>query len=128
MITTVKQTSRDAEEVRVNMKNLNLTLESYIWRLGTDPFFWFPNQFCERGWHAQDVWDADLIALPKFLTEQAETQFRTNISGASRYGGINCWPEAIQYLLRIYVTSSAMRKFLEDLRNIRQCAAEVEEE
>lgn len=39
------------------------------------------------------------VSLQTFMADPAEIQFRTNRSGGSRYGGITCWPEAIQYLL-----------------------------
>ena len=68
------------------------------------------------------------IALPTFLADPAETQFRTNFSGGSRRGGITCWPEAIQYLLRTYATAAVMREALDILQNIRQSSIEVEED
>ena len=68
------------------------------------------------------------IALSTFLADPAETQFRTNLSGGSRRGGITCSPEAIQYLLRTYATTAAMREALESLRNIRKASTEDEEE
>ena len=40
----------------------------------------------------------EFIALSTFLADPAETQFRTNLSGGPRRGGITRWPEAIQYL------------------------------
>lgn len=41
----------------------------------------------------------NLIALPTFLADLAETQFRSNLSAAFRHGSTMFWPEAIQYLL-----------------------------
>lgn len=50
----------------------------------------------------------EFIALPTFLTDPAETQFRTNLSGASRNGGVVCWTESIEYLLRTYKNASSI--------------------
>lgn len=68
------------------------------------------------------------IALLKFLAKSAETQFSTNTRGAPNHSGITCWPEVVQYLFRMYATSSRMCKVLEDVRNIRQDEAGVEDE
>ena len=69
---------------------------------GTDPIRVF--DFLARYVNEADMLDMTeaqaFIALPTFLSEPAETQFRTNLSGASRHGGITCWPEAVQYMLR----------------------------
>lgn len=59
------------------------------------------------------------IALQTLLAKPAEAQFRTNVSGGSLHSGIISWSEAIQYLLRTYATSLAMRKVLDDVRNTR---------
>lgn len=68
------------------------------------------------------------IAMPTFLAYFAETQLRTNHSGASRHDVFTCWPEAIQYFLRRYATASALHEVLDDLRNVHQKPDEVEEE
>ena len=126
--TTDMRTSRDTAEVRIHIKNLNLTLKNHTFD-GNDPIKIF--DFLSRFVNEADMLNMSeaqaFIALPIFLADPAETQFRTNLSGASRHGGVTCWTEAIQYLLRTYATASAMRKFLEDLRNIRQGEDEVEE-
>lgn len=59
------------------------------------------------------------IALPTFLADPAESQFRTNHAGESRNGGITCWSEAIKYLLWTYETASVMNEVIEDLRNVK---------
>lgn len=68
------------------------------------------------------------IALPTFLTEAAETEIRMNFGRTSRHSGITCWPEAIEYLLRTYMTSSAMRIVLEELHNIRRGERKFEDD
>ena len=69
----------------------------------------------------------EFISLPTFVTDHAQTQFRTNRSGGLRRGGITCWPKAIQYLLRTYATAASVQEALESLRNIRQASTEAEE-
>lgn len=71
---------------------------------------------------------AAFIAMPSFLAEKAETQFRTNLRRASRYEGIRCSPKAIQQLLPTCAAALAIRKVLEDLRNITWGESEVEED
>ena len=66
------------------------------------------------------------IALPTFLADPAETQFRTNLSGGSRRWGITCLPEATQYLPRTYETAAARREALGILRTIRQASIEAQ--
>ena len=65
------------------------------------------------------------MALPKFLSKTASTQYRARQHGGSS-GGITCWPEAVQYLLRTYATPSAIRKATSDLRSVQQLENEDE--
>lgn len=67
------------------------------------------------------------IVLPTILADWAEIQFRTKLVWASRRGGAMCWPEAVHSSSRTYATTSAMRDVLQDLRNVRQKAYEIEE-
>lgn len=57
------------------------------------------------------------IALFQFLANREDIRFTTKLSRASRQFVITCLPEVIQYLLRTFGTSSAMREVIEDLRN-----------
>jgi len=129
MVTTDTRTSRSTAEVRVHVKNLNLTMKKHTFD-GSDPIkiFDFLTRFVNEADMLAMSEAQAFIALPSFLADPAETQFRTNLSGGSRKGGVTCWPEAIQYLLRTYATPTAMREALEHLRNIRQGEMEAEEE
>lgn len=69
----------------------------------------------------------ECITFRTFLAEVAEMKLRTSHSGASQHDGVACCPEAIQYLLGTYATTSSMPEALEDLRNIRK-TGQVEEE
>ena len=69
------------------------------------------------------------IALPYFLRGHAEEQFNS-VRGASssKQGGVTCWPEAVQYLLRSYATATSIQEAILDLRDIRQRPGETETE
>lgn len=56
------------------------------------------------------------VAPLTFLADSAYKNFGINLSRASRRGGITCWPESVQYLLRTYETSLVMRDVLDDIR------------
>ena len=62
--------------------------------------------------------------LPRFLIENARTQYRTMQSG-SRSSGVTCWPEGVQYLLRTYATPVAIRNATAEFRNVRQTPDEA---
>lgn len=68
------------------------------------------------------------ISLPAFLAEPTETQFLTNLSGASRYGGITCFTDVILYLICTCATVSEMCGVLNDFIDISQGAEEIEGE
>lgn len=64
----------------------------------------------------------EFISISTFLADTADIKFCTNLIGASLHGGITCWPEATQYLLRTYAASSDMCEDLEDNRNVKKKA------
>ena len=47
---------------------------------------------------------------------------------AASEGGVTCWPEAVQYLIRLYAKSTAIREAIVSLREIRQKPTESEME
>lgn len=69
------------------------------------------------------------LALPYFLRGSAEEQFMSvrGTSGAAE-GGVTCWPEAVQYLLRSYATGSAIQEAVLALRDTKQRPNETETE
>ena len=119
----------DTTEVRVHLKNMDLTMSKHKFD-GNDPIRVF--DFLTRFVNESDMLNMSeaqsFIALPMFLEEPAETHFRTTLSGMSRRGGVTCWPEAVQYMLRTYATPTAMREALETLRDVRQENTETEED
>ena len=65
------------------------------------------------------------LILPKVITGRADRQLRS-VRNGSRSGGVTCWPEAVNYLLRTYATAAAIRNACNDFRNIRQQVREEE--
>ena len=119
IVMTDTRSSRVTDEVRTHNKNLSLTMNQHAFD-GSDPIkiFEFLTQFFNEADILAISEAQTFIALPDFLANPAETQFRTNLSGGSRRGGITSWPEAIQYLFRTDVNAAAMREALESLQNI----------
>lgn len=97
MITTNKRSSRAKAEVIVQIKSLNVTLKNHTIDK-KNPIRAF--DVLARFVNEADMFDRSetqtFIALPTFLSEQAETQFPTNLSCASRNSDTTCWAEAIQ--------------------------------
>lgn len=128
MITTKHWSLRDNADVRVHIKDLKFTLKNHVFD-GNDSITIF--DLLTRFAKEDDILNVSeaqaLNALPNFLADPTETQFRTNLSGASLHGVMICWEKAIQYLLRTYATASDMREVLDDLHNFEQKAVEKEE-
>ena len=66
------------------------------------------------------------IALPTFLSGQAQQQFNAVCGASFEEGGVSCWPEAVQYLLRSYTTSANINEAIARLRSTIQSADETE--
>ncbi len=113
-------------EVRRHLKALELTLKSEKFS-GKDPILVlnFLARFVEEADTIRMTEAQAFIALPHFLTGQAENEFRSSRNSANS-GGVSCWPEAVQYLLETYATSSSIRDAVNLLRDIRQQATENE--
>ncbi len=65
------------------------------------------------------------LALPHFLKGFALNQFKS-ARDTTTYanGGDTCWPEAVQYLHRLYTSSSAIQEAMHDLQGIQQLEGE----
>ena len=67
------------------------------------------------------------IAIPYFLKGFALDQYQAAEDAYSaNEGGVSCWPEAVQYLPRSYVTSNAIREATLSLRDVRQNSRETD--
>ena len=127
---TQSRSSRATAKVKDFIKRLEIVLKEHHFD-GSDPIriLDFLARFVKEA-DIQDMTEAQAyLALPKFLGGLAQSQFEmtTNL-GEAEGGGVTCWPEAVQYLLRNYATASAITKALSDLRGIRQNKMEMEQE
>ncbi|CAN8076685.1 unnamed protein product [Agarophyton chilense] len=67
------------------------------------------------------------IALPYFLRGLAEDKYHSvRVLSLASGGGVTCWPEAVQYLLRSCATNSAIQQAILALRDTRQRPGESE--
>lgn len=83
------------------MNNVNLTMRVQTFSV-TEPMkiFDFLSPFVNKV-DMRNMSEAQtFIALPKFLPDPDETQFRTILRGASLHDVITCWLESIQCVLR----------------------------
>lgn len=106
----------------------NITLESHV--LDGNTFiknFDLLTRFVNRDDMLNISASQAFIALPKFLADPANSQFRTKLSGEFLQGGIKGWPEAIEYVLHTYAITFAMGEGLEDFRNVKQDEHEKEQ-
>ena len=89
----------------------------------------FLRKFCDEA-NTVDMSETQAyVALSYFLKGFALDQFQTvKDAYAASEGGVTCWPEAVQYLIRLYATSTAIREAIISLRDIRQKPTESEME
>ena len=108
------------------IRNLELSFKDSKFS-GEDPIliFDFLSRFVEEADTLTMSEAQAFMALPQFLTGTARMQYRAARSG-SRSGGLACWPEAVQYLLRTYATQGAIRDAIHHLRSLRQDDKESE--
>ena len=116
------RSSLETGKVKDHLKRLELTFRGKHFN-GDDPVSVF-------GFLADLVVECDIlamsegqayVALPHLLRGSAEEHFKSVRSmGRSDDGGVRCWPEAVQYLLRTYATPSHLREALSSLRDTRQ--------
>ena len=107
-----------------------LTLRNYTFS-EEDPIMVldFPRRFCDEA-NTLNMSEAQAyVALSYFLKGFALDQFQTvRDAYVASEGGVTCWSEAIQYLIRSYATSTAIREAIISLRGIRQKPTESEME
>ena len=72
--------------------------------------------------------DQAYIALPFFLEGEAKIHYEAVLDTISEgEGGVTCWPEAVQYLLRSYATANHIRAAVLALRDVRHHPTEDEQ-
>lgn len=108
------------------LRSLKMTLDEWKFA-GTDQIVVldFLTRFTEEADLNSLTEGQAFISLPRFLSGEAEIQYRASRNGA-RSGVVSCWPEAVQHLLTSYATPSAIREAVNDLQNIRQRSGEDE--
>lgn len=99
MIRTDSRSSRDTAAVSFHMKILNLKMINHVFD-GNDTvkIFEFLTRFLNEAEVLNISQPQAFIAIPRFLADRSETQFRTNLSGSSRHIGEAYWPKAIDLL------------------------------
>lgn len=119
--------SSETNEVRPHIKNGTTTLKKQSFS-GAYPvhIFHFFSRFVNNTDTLRMTEAQAFSILPHFVDNCTESEFRANIFGGSRYAGITCWPEAIQYMHRTYATPILMHEALEDFRLVHQSSDEDE--
>ncbi len=117
------------KKVREHIRSLSTTFDDKDKFSGSDPILVleFLTKFVEEADTLCITEAQAFIILPKLMVDPAQKQFRSVKSGA-RSGGVTCWPEAVQHLLRTYATPATIRRAVYDLRDIRQQPRENENE
>ena len=126
--TSQSRSSRATAKVKDFIKRMELKLKDHYFS-GEDPVLVldFLVRFCKEA-DTQGMSEAQAyLAVPYFLKGFALNQFESVTETAtSSEGGVTCWPEAVQYLLRSYATSTNLQQALLELRDIRQRSGEDE--
>ena len=126
--TTHSRSAKETGKVRDHIKRLELTMQRHRFS-GEDPILVldFLNKMVDEA-NTLGMSEAQAyLSLPYFLSGSAESQFRAvRTASTSSHGGISCWPEAVQYLLRTYATPAAIRDAIQNLRETRQKPGETE--
>lgn len=122
-----RRTGRETSKVKDQVSRMNVSLRDLTFD-GVDGILVL--EFLARFVAEADILEMSeaqaFLALPYFLRGFAAEQFRSTIGASRRDGGVVCWPEAVQYLLRSYATNEAIQDALRALKNVQQTAGETE--
>ena len=120
------RTHQSTTRLHKTLKNIELTMRDHKFS-GEDPVLVL--DFLTRVVEEADTLGMSegqlIVCLPHLLTKKAAQHFRS-ASSHSRSGGLVCWPDAVQYLLRTYATEQAIRESVEHLENLLQATNEDE--
>lgn len=129
-IRKTKRSGRETGKVKDHIRRLRVGLDELTFD-GKDPIliFEFLSRFVVEANTLRISEAQAFVALPHFLRKLALEQYRA-VSGSlnADEGGVTSWPEAVQYLLRSYATSNAIRGAILDLRDVTQKDRETEVE
>ncbi len=126
-----RRATRDADAMidgQRRLKALQRSLDSVPKFDGKDPImvFAFLTRFTEEA-DLNGLTEAQaLVALPRFLRDEASLAFQTAQS-SGHSGGVNSWSEAVHFLLTSYATPSAMREAVIRVQEMKQKASEDEQ-
>ena len=123
-----RRKSKDTGRVKDQIKRMPLTLRNHTFDgEETIQVLAFLPHFVGEA-NTLDMNEAQaFIAIPYCLKGFALDQYQAVKDAYSAHkGGAPCWPEAVQYLLRSYVTSNAIREATLSLRDVRQNSGETE--
>ena len=126
---TSRRRSKDTAKARHQVKNMGLTLLPHRFT-GEGPIMvldFLLRFVCEAEQVAMSEEQA-YIALPFFLKGAAKSHFDSAMGTTSEgEGGVTCWPEAMQFLLRSFATANNIRAAVLALRDVRQHPQEDEQ-
>lgn len=126
--TSHRRKSKETGKVKDQIRRMEITLRKQMFS-GTDGILVLNFLACfVREANILEMSEAQAyLALPQFLQGFALSQFEAvRDSSAGGDGGVRCWPEAVQYLLRSYATSNEIQRAMMDLRNVTQNPGEDE--
>ena len=125
-----RRKGRDTAKVKHQFTRMALTSRNYTFS-GEDPIMVldFLRRFCDEANTLKMSGTQAYVPLSYFLKGFAQDQFQNfRDAYAASEGDVTCWPEAVQYLIRSYATSTTSRESIITLRAIRQKQTESEME
>ena len=123
-----RRSSRHTPKARHQVKNMGLTMLPHRFT-GEDPILVldFLRRFIGEAEQLAMSEDQAYITLPFFLKGEAKSHYEAVMDTTSEgEGGVTCWPEEVQYLLRSYATANHIRAAVLALRDVRQDPIEDE--
>ena len=126
---TSRRRSKDTAKARHQVKNMGLTLLPHRFT-GENPIMVldFLRRFVSEAEQLAMSEEQAYIALPFFLKGAAKSHFESVMDTTSEgEGGVTCWPEAVQFLLRSFATANNIRAAVLALRDVRQYPQEDEQ-
>ena len=128
MNTSQTRSSRATGKVRDISKRLDVKLKRYHFD-GEDPIriIIFLRRFVEEAENHLMSEAQAFLAFPDFLEGVALSQFEAIADSVDPYnGGVTCWPEAVDFLLRSFASSTAVGEALTSLDEVKQFPREME--
>ena len=123
-----KRGSKSTGKVRDFIKRMDLKMKAHHFD-GNDPIrvLDFLARL-KREFNIQEMSEAQaFVELPSFFDGYGKSQYEAGVERTlPEEGGVESWPEAVQYLLRNYAQNKHISAAIADLREVRQKASESE--